>query len=187
MNDTKTIQLFEMSVCRPTLDQLTNDSLKAIKTLFRENRPVVIGFSAGKDSSSTADLVLRSAKECVQEGMKPLVIVMNGDTRIENPEIRELCDAEMIKMKAYGQKNGFKVITKVAQPSLLTTFQVKILSGRGLPSYSGGNKDCTQDLKINNQRRARNEIIKSLVNKGFAEPVIVIGTRFAMPSTKVAT
>lgn len=178
MNDTKTIQMFEMSVCRPTLDELVADSMKAIKSLIDENRPIVIGYSSGKDSSTVADLVLRSAKESVKEGSKPLVIVMNGDTRIENPEIRELCEAELIKMRLFGKKHGFKVITKIAQPGLLSTFQVKILSGRGLPSYPGGNKDCSMDLKVTGQRRARIEIIKTLTTKGYKEPVIVIGTRF---------
>lgn len=170
--------MFEMSVCRPTLDELVADSMKAIKSLIDENRPIVIGYSSGKDSSTVADLVLRSAKESVKEGSKPLVIVMNGDTRIENPEIRELCEAELIKMRLFGKKHGFKVITKIAQPGLLSTFQVKILSGRGLPSYPGGNKDCSMDLKVTGQRRARIEIIKTLTTKGYKEPVIVIGTRF---------
>lgn len=102
---------------------------------------------------------------------------MNGDTRIENPEIRELCESEMIKMRRYGKKHGFKVITKIAQPAILSTFQVKVLSGRGLPSYANGSRDCSMDLKVNSQRRARNEILKALVDKGFNEPVILIGTR----------
>lgn len=178
MNDTKTIQMFEMSVCRPSLDDLVRDSMAAIRSLFEQKRPVVIGYSSGKDSSTAADLVFRTAKESAKAGVQPLVIVMNGDTRIENPEIRELCDAEMIKMKNYGRKHGFKVIAKIAEPGLLSTFQVKILSGRGLPSYPGSNKDCSQDLKITGQRRARVEIIKSLTDKGYEEPVIVIGTRF---------
>lgn len=48
MNDTKTIQLFEMSVCRPTLEELAKNSMQAIKSLFEQRRPIVLGYSSGR-------------------------------------------------------------------------------------------------------------------------------------------
>jgi len=176
--DTKTMELFAAEVCRPSLEELLDQANTAIKSLMRAGHPIVCGYSSGKDSSTMTNMVLVCASEIVKEGYKPIVIVMNGDTRIENPEIRELCVTEMQKMVAYGKANGFKVITRVAAPNVLSTFQVSILSGRAIPSFAGQKADCTQSYKIQPQRRVRNEVIANLKQAGLPEAVVLIGTRF---------
>jgi len=176
--DTRTFDLFEMSVCRPSLDELVAQANEAIKGLIREGRPIVCGYSSGKDSSTMTNMALVCAAEMVKEGYTPKIIVMNGDTRIENPEIRELCDSEMRKMVQFGKKNGFKVMTRIASPALLSTFQVSVLSGRVIPSFAGMKADCTQSLKIQAQKRVRHELLAAHKAAGLPEAVVLIGTRF---------
>src|SRR3546814_18471333 len=78
-------------------------------------------------------------------------------------------------MRKFAQKHQFKIQTAVVTPSLLSTWQIKILSGRGLPSYAGTNTDCTVDLKITPQRSYRNKLMAKF--DGNLEPVTLLGTR----------
>ena len=122
--------------------------------------------------------VLHCAKLAVQNGLTPLVVMMTSNTLVENPEITVHFRAEHRKMRAYGKKHGFKVITKEVQPYFASTFQAKVLTGRGLPSYAGTSSDCSVDLKITPQQRERRKMFAALKSQGFAEAVTVLGTRF---------
>ena len=50
---------------------------------------------------------------------------------------------EMGKLHAYAKEHGIRFFGKFVTPPLLSTFQVKILSGRGIPSLASGGNDCT--------------------------------------------
>lgn len=177
--DTKTIQLFaELTSAQPSLDELQADAIRAILNLFKEHRPVVVGTSFGKDSSSVTHLAFVAAAEAARIGLAPFIVVSNADTLSENPEITRLGKREAAKMARFAKLHGIKFISQVATPSLLSTTQVRILSGRAIPSYPGSRMDCTQDLKIRPMRAARNRLFKELASAGFKDPVTLLGTRF---------
>lgn len=179
MTDEKTLSLFDPAeTALPTVQELVEEAIAAVSGVLAEGRPCIVGWSGGKDSSAAANIVLVAAKRCKQAGMKPLVWITNSNTLIENPEITELCQKEMRKMVDYGRRNGFKVIAQSVSPNLLSTFQVKVLTGRALPSFPNGNSDCSQDLKVTPQRRARKEIARQLNARGLKESVNMVGTRF---------
>ncbi len=159
---------------------------QTILQLFHARHPVMIPYSGGKDSSVVTLLTLLAAKEAVVEGLTPVVIVTTGNTLVENPEVaRHIC-AEHLKMRRYGELNGFQVTTNVVTPSLASTWQVKVLTGRGLPSFAGTNTDCTSDLKIEPQRVFRNKLVRDLKSRGLPEPIICLGTRFEESARRAA-
>jgi DNA sulfur modification protein DndC len=177
--DTRTIQMFDASeLAGPSLEDRVERARFAIRQLFENHQPVIVAYSSGKDSSVVANMALVEAKHCASQGMKPVVIVTTSDTLIENPSIQQHYRTEHRKMREFAKKAGFKLRTEVVQPSLLMSWQGKVLSGRGLPTFPGTGSDCSYDLKIAPQRAARKRIFHELGLLGMNEPVTLIGTRF---------
>ncbi len=86
---------------------------------------------------------------------------------------------EHAKMVAFGRQHGFTVGVSAVSPSLATSWQVFVLTGRALPSYVGTNSDCSVSLKIEPSRIGRNQLYREARTAGFAEPVVLLGTRFS--------
>lgn len=139
--DEKTIQLFQIGESVFSIEERIDQALAAIISLFTKNIPVVIAFSGGKDSSMVAALALHAALRAKQLGATPFIVVTTGDTRVENPEIVVHYRAELAKMRKFGEERGLNIQTAIAQPNLLSTFQMKILTGRGLPSFPNVSSD----------------------------------------------
>lgn len=175
--DEKTIQLFQIGESVFSIEERIDQALAAIISLFTKNIPVVIAFSGGKDSSMVAALALHAALRAKQLGATPFIVVTTGDTRVENPEIVVHYRAELAKMRKFGEERGLNIQTAIAQPNLLSTFQMKILTGRGLPSFPNVSSDCSVDLKITAQMRLRKQLFSAFINDGMHAPVTLIGTR----------
>lgn len=118
--------------------------------------------------------------------LEPIVIVNSSDTRVDNPEAVEHVRKDMVRINEFAKKSGFKCITKIVEPSLLSTWQVSILSGRALPSYAGMNGDCTTSLKIQGMRSYRRSLFKSLDENGLGTPVTLLGTRYSESHRRAA-
>lgn len=171
--------LFDMTKIMPTLDELVELARATIWRLYESLTPVCVAFSGGKDSTVVADLALVTARDFVkQTGIQPLLIVTTSDTLAENPEVHQHYRTDLRLMREYGKRHGFRVITRIATPGILDTFQHKVLSGRGLPSFAGMNNDCSVSLKIVPQQKLRAEIFVELEAAKLREPVTLLGTRY---------
>ncbi|MWL91811.1 MULTISPECIES: phosphoadenosine phosphosulfate reductase family protein [Cupriavidus] len=177
MVDTKTIELFRRDEMVFTVQELIEKALAAIGALFAGGHPIIVAYSGGKDSSVVAALVLHAAVLAKAAGGNPLVIVTTGDTGVESPEAQSLYQAETAKMRRFAKDHGVRLVTKTVQPTLLSTWQLKILSGRGLPSFPGSQSDCSVDLKIHPQRMFRRKLFRKLAQEKLPEPVTCLGTR----------
>lgn len=149
----------------------------SIYKVFEAGRPLYCAYSGGKDSSVVADLSLRAAVRFKAAGGNPIIVVGTSNTLMENPEIYEHYVTELAKMEAFGAAHGLNLQTAIIQPSLASTWQVKVLSGRGIPSFPGGSSDCTSDLKIVPQNKFRKSLFKNWSKQGFPAPVTVLGVR----------
>jgi DNA sulfur modification protein DndC len=149
----------------------------AIYRLYKEGRPVFYGYSGGKDSAVITDIGLRAARRVKDEGGHPISVVSTAHTRVENPEIFAHYTNELNKMGRYARKHGLPLQTAIVEPTLASTWQLKILSGRGIPSFAGGKNDCTTDLKISAQVRFRKNLFTTWMKQGLPEPVTVLGIR----------
>lgn len=149
----------------------------AIYQLYKAGRPVYYGYSGGKDSAIITDIGLRAARRYKAEGGNPISVVGTSNTLMENPEIHAHYVSELNKMGAYARKHGLALKTAIIKPTLASTWQVKILTGRGIPSFAGGKSDCTTDLKISPQIRFRKNLFATWNKQGLPEPVTLLGVR----------
>lgn len=70
--------------------------------------------------------------------------------------------------------------------ALASTFQVKVLSGRALPSFPGTHGDCSTDLKLRPAIAYRRKLFKAIEKAGVPELVTCIGTRFDESARRAA-
>ncbi|MWL91982.1 phosphoadenosine phosphosulfate reductase family protein [Cupriavidus sp. SW-Y-13] len=181
----ETISLFPQGACDP-VDRKADKAIAAIVALFAARHPVVVAYSGGKDSSVVAALVLHAALLHHSAGGKPMVVVTTGDTLVESPEVAQHYRAELRRMRAFGKAHGITVSAHIVTPSLASTFQVKVLSGRALPSFPGAQGDCSTDLKIGPQRSFRRRLFRELEQQGLAEPVTCLGSRYDESTRRAA-
>lgn len=150
-----------------------------IRKVLLAGHPSVIAFSSGKDSTVLAALALNAAREIVEEGHAcPPLIVLHGDTGIEQPEVSRLAKAEIQKMEAYAKKHQVPLTTRITSPTLNTTFPVRVIGGRGLPAFPDSRADCSTDFKCLPNQRAQKEIISEYEGMGiWKQPVVMTGVR----------
>lgn len=177
MVDEKTIQLFRSEELVLSIEERIEKALTAIVALFMQQIPVVVAYSGGKDSAVVAALTLQAALQAKDQGATPFVVVTTGDTLVENPEVSRHYRAELKKMVEFGTEHRLNIQAMLAEPNLLSTFQMKILTGRGLPSFANTSSDCSVDMKVVPQTRLRKKLFAALVADGMKQPVTLLGTR----------
>ncbi|WP_020201322.1 hypothetical protein [Cupriavidus sp. WS] len=173
----QTIELFSQGAFEPVERKIAR-AVSVVVDLFRAGHPMFLAFSGGKDSSVVAAIVLHAALQYRAAGGRPVVYATTSDTLVESPEVTRHYAHELRRMRAFGQAHGFSVTTGIARPTLSATFQVKVLSGRALPSFPGAHGDCSTDLKIMPQRSLRRRLFRQTSDRGMAEPVTCLGTRY---------
>lgn len=173
------MDLFDIEGVLPGLSVLVERAKSSIANLIRAGHPIVVAWSSGKDSSTVLCLAIETALELLGQGLQPMIVVTTSDTLVESPEIRIHIYAEAKKLVKYGRDRGLDISFYVSKPSLMSTFQLKILTGRGLPSYAGGNADCSVNYKVNPQHTLRNRLFAKWRKANLPEPVTLLGTRIS--------
>ncbi|MCL4682359.1 MAG: phosphoadenosine phosphosulfate reductase family protein [Rhodocyclaceae bacterium] len=171
-------ELFQIDACQPSLTDRVEKAIDTLLALFRQGIPVICAYSGGKDSSCVAALVLMAARRAAAEGLTPWVAVTTSDTMVENPEVTAHFRAELAAMARYGARHGVRIDTQIVTPSLASSWQVKVLTGRALPSFPGTNADCSVDLKVTPQASWRSAFFRGARKAGLKEPVVCLGSRF---------
>lgn len=145
---------------------------------LQDNRPWIIGYSGGKDSTALLQLVWYALKEIPQDKLTKEVHVICNDTLVENPKIVEWVDESLEQIKQQAIIDKLPVIVKKTMPALDDTFWVNLV-GRGYPSPNSSFRWCTDRLKI----RPTSAYIKKQVSKS-GEVIILLGTREDESSTR---
>ncbi len=144
------------------------------------NRPWIIGFSGGKDSTVMLQLVWKAISEIKELTgfIKRDIYVVCNDTMVENPVITEYVYRvlERIEQAAVEQDMPIRVIKTI--PRLEDSFWVNLI-GRGYPAPNNAFRWCTERLKIRPTTRFLTEQLDE-----FGEAVILIGTRTAESSQR---
>jgi DNA sulfur modification protein DndC len=151
------------------IDEIIDQYVYADET----NRPWIIGFSGGKDSTVMLQLVWKAIsqiKELTGIVKRDIYVVCN-DTMVENPVITEYVYRvlDKIEQAAVEQDIPIKVIKTI--PRLEDSFWVNLI-GRGYPAPNNAFRWCTERLKIKPTSRF---LIEQLDE--FGEAIILIGTR----------
>jgi DNA sulfur modification protein DndC len=156
--------------------------LEEIKDQYlNDDRPWIIGFSGGKDSSMLLQLVWAALREIPKEKRNKQVHVVCNDTLVENPKIVEWIDRSLENIDKQAKAENLPITVAKTVPILEDTFWVNLI-GKGYPSPNTSFRWCTERLKIKPTTRY---IQKQIEQSG--EVVILLGTRADESSNRKKT
>lgn len=142
-------------------------------------RPWIIGFSGGKDSTMLLQMVWYALHKLPKhERLRRDIYVVCNNTLVENPKVQAFTDnvLEKIEEASVMQEMGIKVIR--TKPILEDSFWVNLI-GRGYPAPNNMFRWCTERLKIN----PTTKFITEKVSES-GEVIILLGTRSAESSNR---
>lgn len=148
----------------------------------RSERPWIIGFSGGKDSTVLLTLVwmalqkLRTLPTPFQL-RRPVYVVCN-DTMVENPIIASYVEDVLDKISCSAREQDLPIIVKKTTPKLEESFWVNVL-GKGYPVPNNTFRWCTDKLKI---KPTSNFLFEQIDEKG--EAIVLLGTRYDESATR---
>ncbi len=135
--------------------------------------PWVIGYSGGKDSTATLQLVWLALSRLSPDELRKPVHVISTDTLVENPIVSAWVARSLEQMGEYAAKAGLPLTPHRLTPAPTDSFWVNLI-GRGYPAPRPKFRWCTERLKINPSNRFISEVVRAN-----GEAVVVLGTRKA--------
>ena len=156
-----------------TLEEL----IEEIKYVYRfDDRPWVIGYSGGKDSTTVVELVYMMLLSLPDWQRIKNVYIVSSDTRIENPLIKLYLSRMNDLIGKAADKDKLPIITKMVKPLPQNSFWANVI-GRGLPTprVNGTFRWCTDRLKINPSA----DFIRDVIKQEKQEVVVLLGVRKA--------
>jgi DNA sulfur modification protein DndC len=156
--------------------RLERDRLDArcdeIRELYlSDQRPWVLGYSGGKDSTTALQLIWMALAKIPRERLVKPVYILSSDTLVETPKIVEYIDESLARMNSAAKSQNLPFTAKKVKPELDRTFWVNLI-GRGYPAPSRNFRWCTERLKI----EPANKFILDVVAK-HGEVVMILGVR----------
>ena len=143
-----------------------------VNLYLSDDKPWVIGYSGGKDSSTLVQLVLDSISALEINMKKKPIYVISSNTLVETPPvIKRVIDSHK-EIKLYADKYNLPVTTKIVSPKSEQTFWVNII-GRGYPSPNQTFRWCTDRMKID----PANQFIKDTISE-FGDVIVLLGVRY---------
>lgn len=160
------------------LDDLVNSTKEKMKEEFlKDNRPWVVTFSAGKDSTTVLHLTIDLLLELPKEKRKKVFIVAS-DTLVEMPIITDYFYNKIDQIKNFIKKENLDIEVKILKPAIEESFWTLLL-GKGYPAPSTSFRWCTDRLKI----RPATKYLTSLSNK-YKSIIMLLGVRKAESVTR---
>ena len=152
-----------------------------IRTLYTaDDTPWIIGYSGGKDSTATLQLVWTAIAALPPADRTKEIHVISTDTLVENPIVAMWVAKSLDTMHDAAAASGMPIRTHRLAPELANSFWVNLI-GRGYPAPRHKFRWCTERLKI----RPSNAFITSVV-KASGEAILVLGIRKAESSRRAA-
>ncbi|MDE0067947.1 MAG: DNA phosphorothioation system sulfurtransferase DndC [Acidimicrobiaceae bacterium] len=152
-----------------------------VQDLYRADEiPWVVGYSGGKDSTATLQLVWAALSSLPPEQRHKHVYVITNDTLVENPAVAAWVHRSHQAMEQAAADQVLPISTHMLSPEVNETFWVNLI-GRGYPAPSRRFRWCTERMKINPTTR----FIRSVV-KDNGEAIIILGARRAESAARAA-
>jgi len=140
--------------------------------------PLVVGYSGGKDSTATLQLIWYALAELPIEQRKKQVYVISSDTLVETPVIVDHVDTTLRLINEQASEQNMPVEAHKLTPTLDDTFWVNLI-GRGYPAPNSLFRWCTERLKIN----ASNRFILDKAAE-YGEVILALGMRSGESDTR---
>jgi len=174
---TKRPSAFSALGFQATIAQL-EDEIRALYTA--DDVPWIIGYSGGKDSTATLQLVWSAVAGLPEEERHKTVHVISTDTLVENPIVAAWVGNSLEIMKRSANMQNVPFIPHRLTPKVTESFWVNLI-GRGYPAPRHKFRWCTERLKI----RPSNTFINGIVSSS-GEAILVLGTRKAESTRRAA-
>uniref|UniRef100_UPI0025E1FFE7 DNA phosphorothioation system sulfurtransferase DndC n=1 Tax=uncultured Thiodictyon sp. TaxID=1846217 RepID=UPI0025E1FFE7 len=153
-----------------------------IRVLYAaDNVPWIIGYSGGKDSTTTLQLIWTAIAALPPDSRRKTVHVISTDTLVENPIVSAWVGNSIEIMGNAAAEQGMPFEPRLLRPKLRDRFWVNLI-GRGYPAPRHKFRWCTERLKI----RPANEFIQGIVSVNGAT-ILALGTRKAESARRAAS
>lgn len=148
------------------------DLVREIQHIYRsDERPWVIGFSGGKDSTVILSLTYAAISALAPEERKKPVYVVSSDTLVETPVVVDMIKGALDSINAAAFESDLPISAHPVMPKKSETFWVNLL-GKGYPAPTRSFRWCTERMKIN-------PVSEFILDKvaDFGEVIVVLGSR----------
>jgi putative sulfurtransferase DndC len=144
-----------------------------------DERPWVIGFSGGKDSTAVARLVFEALADLPANQRKKPVFIVSSDTLVETPLVVNLIREALDKMREAAAALSLPIeAAHPVTPRLDQTFWVNLI-GKGYPAPTRQFRWCTERMKIDPVSEFITEKVAT-----YGEVVVVLGSRLQESSSR---
>lgn len=151
---------------------LINETKEEIKKMYlSDNRPWVVGYSGGKDSTVLCQIVFESLSELSHNELHKKVYIISSDTLVETPLIIKSINTTLHNIQKKALELGIPIETHKVKPEPTQSFWANII-GKGYPSPNQQMRWCTDRMKI----EPANKFILDKVSK-FGEVIMLLGVR----------
>lgn len=148
------------------------DLICEIQALYLEdNKPWVIGFSGGKDSTTILSLIYTAIQKLEEAERHKHIFVVSSDTLVETPMVVDMISTTIDQINEQAQKSNLPITAHQVIPKMDQTFWSNLL-GKGYPAPTQNFRWCTERMKIDPVSR----FILDKVTR-FGEVVVVLGAR----------
>jgi len=166
--ETKPKSAFELLGFSKTLEVIKEE----IRDLYlSDGVPWVVGYSGGKDSTATLQLIWLALTELPADQRSKPVHVIATDTLVENPVVAAWVNRSLGRMQEAAKQQQLPIHPHRLTPQISNTFWVNLI-GKGYPAPRQKFRWCTERLKI----QPSNEFILSVVREN-GEAILTLGTR----------
>ena len=139
-----------------------------------DNRPWLIGYSGGKDSSLLVSLVIEVVTRLPEHERNKKIFIVTSDTGVENPIVKKYMHTSSQKINEFSQKINANIQADIIYPDVTQSYW-NLVIGLGYPTPEPpGFRWCTERLKIIPMNKYTNEIIEK-----YGQVVLLLGVRKA--------
>lgn len=160
-------------------DRPLTDLIGEVQNIYRsDDRPWIIGFSGGKDSTCTLSLIYCALQQLSVEQRHKHVYVVSSDTLVETPVVVDMIKGVINTINESAAADNLPISAHSVTPKTNRTFWVNLL-GKGYPAPNQSFRWCTERMKID----PVSEFILEKVAR-FGEAVVVLGSRSQESNTR---
>ncbi len=103
---------------------------KEIQNVYlTQNKPFVIGFSGGKDSTAVLQLVWMALSQ-IKDKLNNPVYIVSSDTLVEIPKVINYVDKTLEKIKETALREGLPFYVEKVVPDIRESFWVNVIGIR---------------------------------------------------------
>jgi len=155
------------------------DIYSEVRDLYlSDDRPWIVGYSGGKDSTTVVQIIWNALKGLSPEQRTKPVHVISSDTLVETPVIIDTINGNLALINKAAQEQGLPIQAVKLYPQIKNSFWV-LLIGKGYPTPSKSFRWCTDRLKI---KTSDTFILDKVSEHG--EVILVLGVRKSESSAR---